>query len=262
MVSHNRPVVLAIGGHDPTGGAGIQADIEAIAACGGQPVSLVTALTAQNTMAFEAMTAADADALRRQAAVLAADMPIAAVKIGLIPTPGVAAAVSDILAAHPRLPVVLDPVLGSGSGARWADEALCEAIGRLLARATVATPNGPELRRLGGSDDLDRAADALLARGCRHVLATGTHERTAAVRNTLYAPTRRLTWVWPRLPEVYHGSGCTLASALTAFLARGLEADSAAGLAQEYTYDALKHARRYGQAQWHPQRLFQLDRSP
>jgi hydroxymethylpyrimidine/phosphomethylpyrimidine kinase len=255
-----RPLVLAIAGHDPTGGAGIQADIEAIHACGARPATLVTALTAQNTVTFESWWPTDPEALVRQAELLFADLPIAAIKIGLVPDPGIAGAVRHILDERRHLPVVLDPVLAAGSGRCWDDDALCVALRELVAFATVVTPNGPELRRLAGADSNDEAAARLLDLGCGQVLMTGTHEDTPAVRNTLYGPANHMTWSWPRLPGVYHGSGCTLASALAAFLAQGITVASAAALAQAYTIQTLRHATRCGGGQWYPERLLAGER--
>jgi hydroxymethylpyrimidine/phosphomethylpyrimidine kinase len=126
---------------------------------------------------------------------------------------------------------------------------------QLLSRVIIVTPNSNEARQLSGKQDLTEAAEALLSFGCRHVLITGTHEQTPAVTNTLYSTTRRLSWTWPRLARNYHGSGCTLASALATLLGTGLAMDSAAGLAQEYTWHALSEGWALGKGQYHPRRL-------
>lgn len=250
-----RPVVLAIGGHDPSGGAGIQADIETIHALGGQPVTLVTAQTAQNTQRFERCLAVAAPELRRQAELLLQDVSVDVIKIGLLPSAEVADVVIGIVASLDRLPVVLDPVLAAGAGTELADEATLRALRQLLARVIVVTPNSHEARQLSGKQQITEAAEALLASGCRHVLITGTHEQTPEVTNTLYSTTRCLSWTWPRLAPIYHGSGCTLASAVATLLGTGLAMDSAAGLAQEYTWHALREGWALGKGQYHPRRL-------
>ncbi|MGQ0659038.1 MAG: bifunctional hydroxymethylpyrimidine kinase/phosphomethylpyrimidine kinase [Chromatiales bacterium] len=253
--SGHPPVVLAIGGHDPTGGAGIQADFETIHSLGGRPITLITALTAQNTQRFEGCMAVEVAALRRQAELLLQDIEPRAIKIGLVPSTAIAEVVGSLSASTAAAPVVLDPVLAAGTGTAIADEATVKALRSLLPQVTVITPNSHEARRLSGEEALDVAAERLLALGCRHVLVTGTHEPSATVDNTLYSETRRSTWSWERLPQVYHGSGCTLASALATLLGYGFDIEAAATLAQEYTWRTLKEAQLIGHGQWHPRRM-------
>ncbi len=249
------PVVLAAGGHDPSGGAGIQADIETIVALGGQPVTLVTALTAQNTGLFATCTAVDGATLAQQAELLRQDLQFDAIKIGLLPSAGIASVIGSLLGTSAPCPVVLDPVLAAGAGRPIADDALMEGLRGLLQRVTVITPNSVEARRLTGENSLEAAAECLLKSGCPNVLITGTHESGVTVDNTLYTATRRTTWNWTRLPNTYHGSGCTLASALATLLARSLDIEAAATLAQEFTWLALRGGRQIGRGQWHPRRL-------
>jgi hydroxymethylpyrimidine/phosphomethylpyrimidine kinase len=248
--------ILAIGGHDPTGGAGLQADIEAICAQHCRAFTLVTALTTQNTCEFLDLTLVEPADLTRQAECLLTDIPMHACKIGLIPNSEVARALVTLLKEHlSGKPVVLDPVLASGSGHTIADPQAREAILELLPHVAVMTPNSQEARRLTGENDLSRAAGALLARGCKYVLITGTHEDTAQVLNTLYSDTGAQAYACERLPHVYHGSGCTLASALAANLALGLEVSAAVQRALDYTWNTLKNAQAVGRGQWHPSRL-------
>jgi hydroxymethylpyrimidine/phosphomethylpyrimidine kinase len=147
-------------------------------------------------------------------------------------------------------------VLASGRGDTLADDNLVAALrADLLPRATVLTPNSVEARRLAGREALDECPPALLDMGCRHVLVTGTHEDTAEVVNTLYARDGTpIAERWPRLPGSYHGSGCTLASALAAALARGLDVAAASHDAQAYTWNALKAGFRPGSGQFLPGR--------
>jgi hydroxymethylpyrimidine/phosphomethylpyrimidine kinase len=255
-----RPaVVVSFAASDPTGGAGIQADCLAIAALGCHAATVVTALTAQDTRGVHGMLAVAPRWVEEQAARLLADMAAGAFKIGVLGSAENAAAVARILAAHPRAPVVVDPVLASGRGDALADEAAIAALrAEILPRATVATPNSLEVRRLAGAQAacLDDCAARLVALGCKYVLVTGTHEPGAQVQNTLYGEGGRIrSDAWPRLPGEYHGSGCTLAAALAAFLARGLDVIEAARKAQAYTWRALAAGYRAGAGQLVPDRL-------
>jgi hydroxymethylpyrimidine/phosphomethylpyrimidine kinase len=157
----------------------------------------------------------------------------------------------------------LDPVLASSRGDEFASEEMLEAIIELLIpQCTVITPNTPELRRLVQADDeedigIEQLALRLIDIGVEYVLATGTHESTADVINTLFHAKGVLrSDVWKRLPGSYHGSGCTLASALAATMARGLDIGDAAREAQDYTWQTLKHGFRPGMGQFVPDRLF------
>ncbi|MFO1435005.1 MAG: hydroxymethylpyrimidine/phosphomethylpyrimidine kinase [Gammaproteobacteria bacterium] len=254
-LSNYRPVILAIGGHDPTGGAGIQADIEAISANGGRAVTLVTALTVQNSARFQRCIPVATDTIMEAAQALTEDIDIQAIKIGLVPNAAIAETIAALLDRFSKLPVVLDPVLASGTGSEVADAQTAAALVALLRRVTVVTPNTDEARRLTSTRPLGEAAATLLEAGAANVLVTGTHAQTPEVINTLYQRTHSMHWSWPRLPHVYHGSGCTLASALATWLASGVEVTAACSLAQAFAWQSLAQAVRLGKAQYHPQRL-------
>jgi hydroxymethylpyrimidine/phosphomethylpyrimidine kinase len=166
-------------------------------------------------------------------------------------------AVASLLREHPSLPVVVDPVLAAGGGAQLADEALLQVYRNvILPRASVATPNAAEARRLApGAGDIAVAAAAILAMGTTHVLITGADERTPQVVNILFSRGGgRKDFTWPRLPGRYHGSGCTLASTLAALLARGIPVEDAVQEAQRYTWHTLESAWRLGRGQLIPNR--------
>jgi hydroxymethylpyrimidine/phosphomethylpyrimidine kinase len=257
-LSHT-PLVMVFAGLDPSGAAGIQADIEAIASMGAQAAPLVTALTVQDTVQFLRMQPVDPAFLRQQARQILNDMPIAGFKIGLIGSAAIAEVIQEVLEEYPHLPAVLDPVLASGSGMPTADDATLDAIQGLLPQVSLSTPNSLELRRLAGqpSGTLASAALSLIERGCKHVLVTGTHEATDPVENALYGPEGLMhTGAWERLPGEYHGSGCTLAAACAALLARGVPILDAVAEAQAYTWNALKNGKQIGRGQRHPSRLF------
>jgi hydroxymethylpyrimidine/phosphomethylpyrimidine kinase len=260
---HSLPAVLTFAASDPTSGAGLQADLLALASMGCYPLSVVTALTVQDTAGVESFLAIDPDWVADQARCILEDMPVAAFKMGMLGSTEIVTVVAEVVSDYPDVPLVLDPVLASGRGDEFAGEDMVSAIRELLVpQSTVVTPNISELRRLAGEDDSDdvslaECAQVLLDSGCEYVLVTGTHDSTADVVNTLYHRGGVLRAdTWQRLPGSYHGSGCTLASALAANLARGLDIGDAVYEAQDYTWQALAHAFRPGMGQYLPDRLF------
>ncbi|WP_018952612.1 bifunctional hydroxymethylpyrimidine kinase/phosphomethylpyrimidine kinase [Thioalkalivibrio sulfidiphilus] len=253
------PVVMTFAGNDPTGGAGIQADIEAIISMGCHAAPVVTALTVQDTTSVQGFAPIDAELIIQQARAVLEDMPVAAAKIGMVGSIEAVQAIHTILMDYPDIPVVLDPVISAGGGGELANEEVVDCLrSLLLPLTTLLTPNSLEARRLAPeSDNLDACAMALLDHGAEFVLITGSHENTPEVHNTLYGNRRKLeTFTWPRLEGSYHGSGCTLASAIAGLLAQGTEPLSAAHEAQEFTWQALNHGYRIGMGQRLPNRLF------
>lgn len=254
------PIVLSFAASDPTGGAGAQADLLTIASLDCHPLSVLTALTAQDTHGVHGLLAVEPEWIARQAERVMADIPVAAFKLGALGSARNAECIAAILAAHPRTPVVLDPVLASGRGDPLADDGIAQALrARLLPLTTVLTPNSLEARALSRAAPDAALADcarALIAAGCRYVLITGTHEPGARVVNRLYDARGVASEAsWERLPGSYHGSGCTLASALASFLAKGMAAPEAARAAQDYTWKALAAGFRPGGGQWLPNRF-------
>ncbi len=263
------PIVLTFAGADPTGGAGLQADILTLASLGCHPLSVVTAITVQDTTGVEAVLPMDADWVADQARAVLEDMPVAAFKIGMIGSVETIATIAEIIADYPDIPLVLDPVLASGRGDALTDEPMIEAlIALLLPQTTVLTPNSLEARRLvqqseedqdevPQNPDLATCAHQLIDSGCEYVLITGTHEDTAQVVNTLYGSHGVVrTDRWERLSASYHGSGCTLAAAIAAHLAHGIDLPEAIAGAQEYTWQTLAAGFRPGMGQFIPDRLF------
>jgi hydroxymethylpyrimidine/phosphomethylpyrimidine kinase len=247
-MSANRPVVLSFSGHDPSGGAGIQADIETLVSHQCHSASVITALTEQDT---------------RNVKKLIPQSPenINVFKIGLIGHHETAIAIYTILKQHPHIPVVFDPVLAAGGGTELSNDRLIGTIvDFLLPCTTVLTPNSEEARRLTGFDELDECGLELLEQGCEYVLITGTHETTPAVSNQLFHDNRCWeTYTWDRLPASYHGSGCTLAASIAALMAHGLEPVQAVMEAQEYTWNSLNSAYQPGRGQFVPNRFFWME---
>ncbi len=257
------PIVLTFAASDPSGGAGIQADILTFASMGCHPLSVLTAITVQDTLGVEGVLALDAEWVADQARCLLEDMPVDAFKIGVLGSVENIAAIAEILSDYPDVPVILDPVQASGRGDELASDEMMRAVRELLLPlTTIVTPNSMEARRLAEADDDDEptlaaCAERLLGLGVEYVLITGTHEATTEVVNTLYGSKGVVRAdSWQRLPDSYHGSGCTLASAIAAMLANGLEMPEAVREAQDYTWHTLKKAYRPGMGQFLPDRLF------
>ena len=279
-----RPCVLVFAGVDPSGGAGLAADIAAVAGQGAHALTVVTALTAQDNDRVHALWPVEPAQVLAQARALTAAIAVAAVKVGIAGSAANARAIADVIAAlrarRPDLPVVLDPVLASGHGDALARGDAIAALAPLLPLATVLTPNGPEARALaarygaaaaassGAGAGADAAAgaqaQALRALGCRHVLITGGHDEdghdgghdggpAGEVLNRWFGPgaapaadppdpQAARVWRWPRLAGGFHGSGCTLASAIAGQLALGAPLGRALELAQRYCHAALRDA--------------------
>ena len=254
----SRPVVLCLSGHDPSGGAGLQADIEALLAQGCHAAPAVTALTVQDTVNVTDFRVLDREWVLAQANAVLNDSTVAAVKLGMLGSLEMVDTVVELLTAHPHLPMVCDPVLRAGGGGRLGKDEVGYAMReRLLPLATIATPNLPEARILaelpeGTADD----CAAKLLPFCEHLLITGGHGDEEQVHNRLYirgGETR--TFTCQRLPGSYHGSGCTLASALAGRLAQGENLISAVQTALDYTWRTLRDAEQLGKGQFVPRRL-------
>ncbi len=256
------PVAMVMSGSDPTGGAGAQADIETLASLGCHAAPVITSVTAQDTTNVLETEQISERMIIEQARLVLEDMSIAAVKIGLVSGEETVRAIHTLLTDYPDLPVVLDPVITAGGGASLANDAIVEAINTLLVPlATIVTPNGSEARLLTPeADTLDACAMAILERGAHYVLITSGHESIDEVSNALYGNNRKLdTHKWTRLPGQFHGSGCTLAAAITAYLAHGQDVISASHQAQEYTWKSLQAARQLGMGQKIPNRFHWLE---
>jgi len=249
-----RPCVLVFAGLDPSGGAGIAADLQAIAAQGAHALTVVTALTVQDNDRVYDVQPVDSGMVLCQALALTDKMSISAVKIGIPGSAANALAIVDVITRlrlqQPDLPVVLDPVLASGHGDMLSRGDAVQALAPLLPLVTVLTPNEPEARALSGVSEPLLQAQVLRACGCRHVLITGGHGDGDDVVNRWFGPgagsalplADQHEWNWLRLAGGFHGSGCTLASAIAGQLALGLPTAIALEAAQAYVYMALRDA--------------------
>lgn len=256
------PVVLVFAGNDPTGGAGLQADIEALASMGCHAAPVITAITVQDTSNVLHFQAVNGELVIQQARVILEDMNVAAIKIGMLGSEENVSAIHSLLLDYPDIPVVLDPILRAGGGTELAPASLAEAMRvLLLPQITLLTPNSEEARKLAPqADTLDACAEQLQESGCPYILITGTHEPGQEVSNRLYGNHEILqTLNWPRLPQEYHGSGCTLASACAGLLAQGQKIGDVSRNAQTYTWQTLQHGYRVGMGQLIPDRLSWTD---
>ena len=262
-IQASPPIVLTFAPSDPSGGGGLQADLLTLASMGCHPLSVVTALTVQDTRGIEGLLAMEAEWVADQARALLEDMPVDAFKIGALPSVEIVAAIAEVLADYPDVPLVLDPSLASGrSEAHLGDAAMHALRDLLVPQTTIATPNGHELRLIAGEDDDEEPSIAdcaarLVDAGCEFVLVTGTHEASREIVNTLYGKGGVVrTDSWARLPGPFKGAGATLSAAIAAMLANGLELAEAVREAQDYTWNALRKAYRPGMGQFLPDRLF------
>ena len=259
------PIVLSFSANDSSGGAGIQADTLTLASMGCHPLSVITAVTVQDTVGVDDVMALDSGWVADQARAVLEDMPVHVFKIGMLGSVENIATIAEIVSDYPDIPVVLDPVLSSGRGDELASEDMILAMRELLLpQTTIITPNSIEARRLVQDEmedsdelDLEQCGEQILHMGCEYVLITGAHENTRQVTNTLYTGSGIVrSDVWQRLTGSYHGSGCTLASAIAATIANGLPVPDGVYEAQEYTWQALKSGFHPGMGQYLPDRLF------
>lgn len=249
--------MLCFSGHDPGGGAGIQADIEAIGAAGSHATTCITALTDQDSQTLYSYHSIDPVLLKAQADHIIADLKPAVIKVGMVGSRVILAVIADIVRSYPNLPLIVDPVLAAGGGAALAESDFAiQLADQLIPFSTLITPNSDELARLCPGLDQAAAAAELMKSGCHAVLVTGTHIETDDVVNTLYRRDQPpLLTHWPRLSGEYHGSGCTLTSHIAGLFARTGDLEQAVLQAQQYTWDSLSRADRLGQGQLIPNRV-------
>ena len=248
--------VLSIAGSDSSGGAGIEADIKTIEALGGFAAAAITAVTAQNTLGVTAVEAVTPSLVSRQIEAVMTDIVPKAVKIGMTCQASVVRAIAESLRQYCRVPMVLDPVMVSTSGAKLLDDdAISVMVSELIPMATLLTPNIPEIERLSGitiqkETDYAEIAQSILSMGCQAVLIKGGH----ALKNNS-AIDRLFINVGTGKVETHefshsrvetnntHGTGCTLSSAIAFYLACGLPLTDAVDQGIDYLHEALFHAK-------------------
>ncbi len=253
------PIVLVLAGNDPTGGAGLAADIQTLASLGCHAAPVVTCITTQDTRNVIDYLPLSGALVAAQAEAVLKDVPIAACKIGLLGSVEIVKTIQTVLFKYPNIPIILDPVLAAGGGQTLTQGNVGDAIVKhLLPLVEIITPNSLEACTLTHQafQSLDLAAKQLMEHGCQYVCITGSHEDTPSVINTLYGQGRQIKkWTWPRLPHSYHGSGCTFAASLAGFLAQGKDMLAAVYGAQDYTWTSLQRGYCPGHGQALPNRL-------
>jgi hydroxymethylpyrimidine kinase/phosphomethylpyrimidine kinase len=244
-----QPVVLTIAGFDPSGGAGILADIKTIAAFGCYGLAVVSSITAQNTQGVFGAFNQTGETTRRQLAPLFDDFEISAIKTGMLPTAEVISEVARTLKSNPVPVLIVDPVLTSTSGYDLVDDLAVETLIReLFPLASLVTPNSAEATRLTGSqvDDpsqVEDAADIILRMGAGAVLITGGDADTGAATDLLRDREGILSFSAERIVSNHtHGTGCTLSSALACLLAQGRSIREAVPIAKDYVSRAILSA--------------------
>lgn len=245
------PIALTIAGSDSGGGAGIQADLKTFSALGVFGCSVIASLTAQNTLGVQGVLPIPPDFVAQQIHSVLSDIPVRAIKTGMLATADIIATVQSSLANYPHLPLIVDPVMVATSGDRLLAEDAMEQMRKLLARATLITPNLPEAAALlntgvvSGRDAMLRQAEGLLALGVTAVLLKGGHDvQEPEATDLLLTATGEACWLSkPRLQtRNTHGTGCTLASAVAAGLAKGLSLKDAVTEAKDYIHEAIRHS--------------------
>jgi hydroxymethylpyrimidine/phosphomethylpyrimidine kinase len=254
MTSPPAPTAIAvtIAGSDSGGGAGIQADLKTFSALGVYGASVIAALTAQNTRGVSAVLDVPPAFVAAQMEAVFSDLAVGAVKIGMLGNAGVVRAVAQGLARHRRLPIVVDPVMVATSGDRLLTPDAAEALRKeLLPLALVVTPNLPEAAALldapqaESEDDMVRQAERLLATGAKAVLMKGGHGKGGESADLLITATAMMRFAAARIAtRNTHGTGCTLAAAIAAGLARGEGLADAVRRAKEYVTAAIAAADR------------------
>ncbi|MFT3930227.1 MAG: hydroxymethylpyrimidine/phosphomethylpyrimidine kinase [Spongiibacteraceae bacterium] len=260
-MSTKQPILLTINSHDPSGGAGVVADIETATSLGCHCVSAITALNVRDTRNLKDRQSTSAALLIEQVRVALEDTDVTAIKVGDVASIAQAEVIHTILVEYPDIPVVLDPVLHHGA----ADGDVAEAIRMLLMpRADLAIMSTDHIATLSScGDSVGACIQELLEFGCGQILATvvnntgGSAGERSKITNRLYS-TRGLVkeYQWDVLPQTFHGAGSTLSAAVAAYLAHGFELLEALQQGQQFTSQALIHARRVGMGGLIPDRLF------
>ncbi len=255
MATYTR--ALTIAGSDSGGGAGIQADLKTFSALGCYGMSVITAITAQNTREVTAVHAVPVDVVTAQLDAVLSDIGADAIKIGMLYNAETTAAVAEVLGQRRVAPIVLDPVMVAKSGDSLLTEPAIQSLRtRMFPLADLITPNLPEAealleRRVNDRDDMEEAAADLLAMGPTAVLLKGGHLESEVVSDILvqrrHDGSVESRWLESRRVETQntHGTGCTLSSAIAAHLARGASMENAVAAARQYVQDAIEAGAEY-----------------
>lgn len=258
------PKVMTFSATDPTGGAGLQADVLTLASMYCHPISVSTAISIQDTKGVESLIALDSQQVKEQALTALNDIDVAVFKIGLLGSVDNIKTVSDILSLYPDKPVIIDPIITSGRGDILMNDVMKqEMINLLFPKATLITPNSIEAKKLVCKENeniqdlsIQETVRRLFNLGCENILITGGHEQTKSVINTLYMNDGDIVpFETERFFGQYHGSGCTLSAAVAGFCAQEYPLREAVYEAVSFTSLALKNAFKIGNGQLIPDRF-------
>ena len=258
------PKVMTFSATDPTGGAGLQADVLTLASMYCHPISVSTAISIQDTKGVESLIALDSQQVKEQALTALNDIDVAIFKIGLLGSVDNIKTVSDILSLYPDTPVIIDPIITSGRGDILMNDVMKqEMINLLFPKATLITPNSIEAKKLVCKENeniqdlsIQETVRRLFNLGCENILITGGHEQTKSVINTLYMNDGDIVpFETERFFGQYHGSGCTLSAAVAGFCAQEYPLREAVYEAVSFTSLALKNAFKIGNGQLIPDRF-------
>lgn len=258
----NTPIVLSLSSHDPSGAAGIQADIETAASLGCHTATILTSLCSKDTGTTSDMVPVDAELLIRQTRAILEDMPVGVIKLGFLGTVENIEAVHSILIDYPDIPVVFDPITWVCPSSQRDAPGLRQAIRHLiLPLTTLTTTDSVEAHDLAQqADTLDACAQSILDSGCQYLLISGA-QRTHDYYVNHFFDHRGLikAYQWQRLQIFSHGCGATLSASIACYLAHGLLLQDALEQGQRFTWQALAHSRRLGMGRRIPNRLFWAD---
>ncbi len=261
------PAVLVLSGLDPSGGAGINADIETLSAHKVASLPIITVLTAQNTQKIGRIQAVDMALITEQIDLLRQDIKIDAIKVGLLADDKQINQLTQILANFSNIPIVLDPIIYASTTDRLLTKNSISVLKNLLPLCTCITPNVAELNALsglldnkdGGKNSSKNEQQQVVQLPVPWVLVTKTDVSDIKINHQLYFQGKPYqTYSYDKLPHQYHGSGCTLSSAITAQIALGQPIPSAIHLALDYSYESLKSAYKLGKMQHQPNRFVSI----
>lgn len=257
--AHTVPIVMTFSCNDPCGGSGIQADIETLGSLGCHCVPVITAVCVQDTTICYKINPTPSLLVVEQARAILQDMPVAAIKVGMLGSVANMRALHSVLKDYPNIPVVLDPVLYSEHSRLDFDRDMLEAIVALLMPlTTICIPNIAESKALSPqADTIDACAQEIMEHGADYILMTGAFSKERKMLNSFYGNYRCLeTFLWDNLQTDYLGFDCTLSASIAALLAQGLPPSSAVHKAQKYTYACVNKAYRIGMGKPLLNRLF------
>ena len=253
MKRHSADTVLLFSGLDPSGAAGVSADIETINQFGITPLPIITTLTVQNTQNVTFLEATNNSLIQAQFKSIKEDIDFKVVKIGLLGSSSQIKAISKLLINRTDLSIVLDPIIVSSSDNELSTDSMIEAMKNdLIPLCSLLTPNLSELSSLAPGQNEQSAVASLK---CPWVLVTSSDSSEVEIEHRLYHLSNLVSkFCYKKLPGNYHGSGCTLSSAISALIATDVSVEDACRRALDYTYQTLLNAKKLGKMQYHPNR--------